>query len=217
MNESRPIAHVRFDENNQPIKHWLDDHLRDVATLAEEFAEHFGADWARVAGRWHDLGKFNPEFQEYIRDKTGYERENAHVEKVGRVDHSTAGASYAADKLGVTGRILAYLIAGHHAGLPDWHQELGSGGALKKRLEDKTHLQKAMAVSIPVDILASQRCSPLLLHAKPRTLPCGCGCCFLRWSMQIFWIPNASWMKPNSISVGSISRCPVCVKSSMIT
>lgn len=154
MSESRPIAHVRFDENGESIEHWLDDHLRDVASLAAEFAELFGADWACAAGIWHDLGKYNPEFQDYIRDKTGYERENAHIETVGRVDHSTAGASYAVEKLGIAGRILAYLIAGHHAGLPDWHQELGSGGALKKRLENKTHLQKATAVSIPADILA---------------------------------------------------------------
>ncbi|MEZ5450354.1 MAG: CRISPR-associated helicase Cas3', partial [Thiolinea sp.] len=154
------IAHVRFDENGEPIEHWLDDHLRDVAKLAAEFADLFGADWAHTAGIWHDLGKYNPEFQAYIRHKTGYERENAHIETAGRVDHSTAGASYAVEKLGVAGRILAYLIAGHHAGLPDWHQELGSGGALKKRLENKTHLQKATAVSIPADILAAPNLQP---------------------------------------------------------
>jgi len=25
--ESRPIAHVRFDESGKPIEHWLDEHL----------------------------------------------------------------------------------------------------------------------------------------------------------------------------------------------
>lgn len=164
MGDLRPIAHVRFDESGMPIEHWLDEHLHDVAKLASSYAALFGStDWAHVAGIWHDLGKYNPAFQEYIGDKTGYkreERENAHIEKAGRVDHSTAGAIYAVEKLGGVGRILAYLIAGHHAGLPDWHQELGSGGALKKRLEDKTHLQKVTAVSVPADILAVPNLQP---------------------------------------------------------
>jgi CRISPR-associated endonuclease/helicase Cas3 len=84
MKESRPIAHVRFDEHDQPIEHWLDEHLRDVAKLASGYAAPFGSiDWGHVAGIWHDLGKYNPKFQKYIGEKTGYrreERENAHIE-----------------------------------------------------------------------------------------------------------------------------------------
>lgn len=43
---------------------------------------------------------------------------DAHIEtKKGKVDHSTAGAIHAVEKLKIPGRIFSYLIAGHHAGL----------------------------------------------------------------------------------------------------
>jgi hypothetical protein len=42
--------------------------------------------------------------------------------------HSTAGALHAEQRLGRAGRVLSYLIAGHHAGLHDWH------GGLYERL-----------------------------------------------------------------------------------
>ena len=48
MNESRPIAHVRFDENNTPIEHWLDEHLRDVAKLAMQYAEAFQSNSGQI-------------------------------------------------------------------------------------------------------------------------------------------------------------------------
>jgi hypothetical protein len=38
MNEPRPIAHVRFDENNQPIEDGLDEHLRDAASQVNGLA-----------------------------------------------------------------------------------------------------------------------------------------------------------------------------------
>ena len=144
MAQNRPIAHVRFDNNSKSIEHWLDDHLRDVAALASEYAADFqSAEWASVAGIWHDLGKYNPEFQNYIRDKTGYERENAHVESVGKVNHSAAGALYAVEKHKHIGRALAYLIAGHHAGLPDWRKEDADGGSLEEILGQKETFSKS--------------------------------------------------------------------------
>ena len=124
------IAHVKFDENDKPIEHWLEDHLRKVAKLAAKNAQIFNGEyWAELAGRWHDLGKYSDDFQNYIRDQSGYERENAHIENSnmkGRVNHSSAGALFATqqfkEKFGDTlySRIIAYLIAGHHAGLADW-------------------------------------------------------------------------------------------------
>jgi len=35
------------------------------------------------------------------------------------VDHSTAGGLYGVQRFGKAGRLLAYIAAGHHAGLPD--------------------------------------------------------------------------------------------------
>jgi CRISPR-associated endonuclease/helicase Cas3 len=42
-------------------------HLRSVADLAGRFVSAFDAsDLARFLGLWHDPGKFNPKFQEYL-------------------------------------------------------------------------------------------------------------------------------------------------------
>jgi CRISPR-associated endonuclease Cas3-HD len=54
--------------------HDLAGHLRSTAKLARERGEKFKAgDVAALAGLWHDLGKFNPEFQQYLRE--AYEAE----------------------------------------------------------------------------------------------------------------------------------------------
>ena len=153
----RYLAHVR-QHGNAFVPHGLGDHLREVGRRAEAFARAFGSDdWARAAGLWHDLGKYSVEFQRRIKLVSGYDVE-AHLEgSAGRVDHSTAGAQYAIDQFGLHGRILAYLIAGHHAGLPDWHADGSRGRALKGRLDDKSHLERALSQEIPPDILSQPR------------------------------------------------------------
>jgi CRISPR-associated endonuclease/helicase Cas3 len=61
-NVGRYLAHVRQD-GEAFIPHDLDEHLRGVARRAEECARDFsGGDWAKVAGLWHDLGKYSAEF-----------------------------------------------------------------------------------------------------------------------------------------------------------
>lgn len=123
--EMEALAHV--DEAARV--HKLDDHLLAVGNLAADFASTFGAaDWARLAGLWHDLGKYREGFQRYIRQSCD---PDSHIEgKVGGRDktHSAAGALHAmqtfALRFGRSGeiaaRLLAYVIAGHHAGLADW-------------------------------------------------------------------------------------------------
>ncbi len=159
----RPLAHVRQLPDDRWIEHFLDEHLQGVAELAARFAYAFNSqDWARLSGLWHDLGKFRDKFQRYIKSVSGYDAE-AHIEGVpGRVDHSTAGAILAIEKLGTQGRILAYLIAGHHAGLPDWS---GEASSLYQRLEDgkaKGYLQEA---------LHAEPDSGLLDQPSPTTFP----------------------------------------------
>lgn len=109
---------------DRPIENWepLSHHLTAVGNRAAEFAEAFG--WneaARVAGRLHDIGKCSAAFQAYIRG----ERDRGG-------DHSSAGARVALEAYsGVArfvGRMLAFAIAGHHAGLAD-------GLALDERLQ----------------------------------------------------------------------------------
>ena len=159
----RYLAHVRCDDETFAL-HDLDKHLRGVGKLAEEYAQVFGSgDWARVAGVWHDLGKYSAEFQRRIKSVSGYDAE-AHLEgQSGRVDHSTAGAQHAVNQFGVHGRILAYLIAGHHAGLPDWHTSETAGGALKVRLDDSIHLKRTLSQTIPYEILSQPKPTSALL------------------------------------------------------
>ncbi|WP_456380563.1 CRISPR-associated helicase Cas3' [Thiolapillus sp.] len=155
----KAIAHVRLEGDDWQV-HGLQDHLSAVARLAQNHAAVFGsADWGAVAGRWHDLGKYSVEFQQYIRNASGYEPEQAHVETTsGRVDHSTAGAVHADQRWGIHGRVLAYLIAGHHAGLPDWEKlESGTGGSLKERLANKALLKKALAGDVPKNLLGAEQ------------------------------------------------------------
>ncbi len=156
---AEPIAHVRQLESGQWETHLLISHLRHVGALAAELAGFFGAsDWAKAGGRWHDLGKYRPAFQQYIRTASGFEPE-AHMEREGsgRVDHSTAGAIHAVRQWGVHGRVLAYLIAGHHAGLPDWEKlESGTGGSLKERLKQEHLLDEALELA-PDELLHAER------------------------------------------------------------
>lgn len=172
------LAHVRENEDGSHDIHDLADHLRKVAELAGSFAREFGSqDWARLAGLWHDLGKYAAEFQRRIKSLSGYDPE-AHLEgSIGRVDHSTAGALHAVEQFGPYGRILAYLIAGHHAGLPDWHSDVTGGAALNVRLDNKTHLARALSEPIPQEIL---------LQTKPASLPTGGSDSFALWVRMLF-------------------------------
>lgn len=132
-------------------EHPLETHLAGVAALAACFARDFGADWAHLAGLWHDLGKYAPQFQAMIRRESGYDPTEALVP--GPRNHSTAGALHALDKLGEAGRLLAYLIAGHHAGLPDWQGEGHAAAALSQRLPERSHLDALPLERIPAAIL----------------------------------------------------------------
>src|SRR4030042_5737872 len=130
------IAHVKKDEKGEWETHNLTDHLKDTARKAKGFADEFGSgDWAELAGYWHDLGKYLPEWQAYLCRKSGYDPE-AHIENgKGRPNHSTAGAVLSFDiiKTHAIARILAYIIGGHHAGLPDWYPDY-AGGDIQNRL-----------------------------------------------------------------------------------
>lgn len=129
-------AHSHPDYPNDPSK-WqkLQDHLRNVAEKAAAFARPFESqDWAWNAGWLHDLGKADSAFQGYLRrenelDDAGYD--------AGNVNHSSAGAAFGEEQHGkLAGRILSYVTAGHHAGLPDWYASETGNAALSVRLAE---------------------------------------------------------------------------------
>ena len=74
-------------------EHELVDHLTAVAQGAAAAVDTASAPWAHLAGLWHDLGKFRPGFQSYVRQDGEPGRQ--------------------------VGWLLAHLIAAHHAGLYD--------------------------------------------------------------------------------------------------
>ncbi|MGQ9644302.1 MAG: CRISPR-associated helicase Cas3', partial [Ignavibacterium sp.] len=123
------IAHIKKNPDGSWAKpHFLSEHLNSVSKIAGEFASEFGnKDWAELAGYLHDLGKYHPDWQKYIRRETGYYDENAHIENFpGRPNHSTAGAvlPFIKFKNSPAAKLLAYVIGGHHSGLPDWVGQL---------------------------------------------------------------------------------------------
>ncbi len=180
MNTTQPIAHAAKDANGTwRDPHDLAEHLTSVAALAACHARSFGAeDWAHLAGMWHDLGKYRPRFQRYIRLASGFEAD-AHIkgEGYGKAPHSTAGAMLACDRFQVPGRVLAYLIAGHHAGLYDWF------GGLDVRLDStdsRDELNEALAQHPPANILDHGTFTPDL-----RTIPGG-KAGFALWVRMLF-------------------------------
>jgi len=124
----------------RPQTEWqpLETHLRNVAEKAAAFATAFhSADWTYDAGWLHDIGKADDSFQAYLLRENGLDDSEYDNCEAGRVNHSSAGAALAEKRLGrCIGRILAYLTAGHHAGLPDWHTVDTRNAALSVRLEE---------------------------------------------------------------------------------
>jgi len=125
----------------RPEPEWqlLEKHLKNVAEKAREFAEPFGGgEWAYLAGLWHDLGKYSDAFQQYLR--AGTDTDPHRADSAARTDHSTAGAQHAADVIPPVGTFLAYLVAGHHAGLADGRDTSTSNleVRLKKNVEPWT-------------------------------------------------------------------------------
>ena len=126
MSYTEIIAHITENGKVQT----LSEHAEAVAELASGFASEFNnADWAAAAAMWHDLGKAHPLWQKYIRG-----------EGQRTVNHSEAGAQYAYCNMQTRKpleKTISYLIAGHHAGLPDWYA--GSGKSLKSILANNDY------------------------------------------------------------------------------
>lgn len=120
-------AHSAQDElgNLLPYEHWqtLQSHSVNVGERAAEFAWIFGAqEIACQTGKLHDLGKYSEAF-------------NRRLHGGPSVDHATAGAKIAVERWGnAIGKLMAFCIAGHHAGLANGNGEGDNRRTLKQRL-----------------------------------------------------------------------------------
>lgn len=103
----------------------LAEHLIATGQGAMQRAQYFGGEsLAEIAGRLHDLGKYTERFQQRLAGEAP------------RVDHATWGAYIAQERYGPLGTLIAYAIAGHHAGLANG--TLGEArSALRQRLSDE--------------------------------------------------------------------------------
>lgn len=99
------IAHILKEENKVQS---LDEHSKNVAQLANEFASHFNmGEEGYLCGLLHDLGKGSKEFQKYISDTDNHNK----------IDHSTAGAF---ELLKLKHVVSSMCVASHHSGLLDF-------------------------------------------------------------------------------------------------
>ncbi|MCP4371873.1 MAG: CRISPR-associated helicase Cas3' [Deltaproteobacteria bacterium] len=150
--EKELLAHIRKDENDEWLFHYLKEHLEGTATLAEKFAVVFGLNTlADIVGKVHDYGKASQAFQDKIAGKSGYDP-TAHVNL--NVDHATAGAQFLVEKYEKRVAIpLAYVVAGHHGGLPNGKDENYSSLSrrLKKPVEE--YLSRVPSLPLPEKIL----------------------------------------------------------------
>ena len=120
-------AHSAQDKlgNLLPYERWqtLQSHSVNVGEMAAEFARVFGAqEIACQTGQLHDLGKYSEAF-------------NCRLHGGPSVDHATAGAKIAVERWrNVIGKLIAFCIAGHHAGLANGSGEGDNRRTLKQRL-----------------------------------------------------------------------------------
>jgi len=150
------IAHAKLKSDGSfENPHLLTDHLTGTAALSEKFSAIFGLQKIGLSlGLTHDLGKASDAFQERIRLKTGFDIEEARLEgkTVHHVDHSTAGAQLLVKHYGPQlGLLLAYIVAGHHSGLPDGQGVSDSAltKRLKKNIEDYSKLSQWVKEQLP--------------------------------------------------------------------
>lgn len=118
---SKFYAHSTQDTSKQ---NWqaLDEHLANVGRLAAAKASAFGCEaLAEPQGQLHDIGKYTSDFQRRLAGDAIH------------VDHATRGAMIMVERYGPAGYLLAYGIAGHHAGLANGASH-GERTSLRDRL-----------------------------------------------------------------------------------
>lgn len=140
------IAHIKentgqivdkSDLLNENSIQTVQKHLEGTAELAEKFAIPELETLLNNCGLLHDIGKYQSDFQARIRGS-----------KI-RVDHSTSGAIEAGNLFqSPAALIMQYIIAGHHAGIPD-------GGTMDR--SDERSLLARIHAELPKSVTAYKK------------------------------------------------------------
>lgn len=152
--------------SDDAVEKWesLDAHLQRVGGRAGDFASKLdGADWGRALGLLHDIGKAKPGFQDYILS----------LGKKPSVPHASEGAAFAMRHYGRAcprpfdapiGRMLAFCIAGHHAGLANGSSNGGGLTPLNDRIDGA---EDVSAWHRPVNLPVFEKAPRPLLLKEP--------------------------------------------------
>jgi CRISPR-associated endonuclease/helicase Cas3 len=127
------ISRPPHDDRFQTVK----DHLIETGAIAVRNLQTLGRihpkiiPLAEIAGKWHDLGKLDPDWQKYIRGDADRRKSPGHAE------HGAALA-FAHQLYPV-----AFAIFGHHAGLHNLHGE----DSLREKLKDSDRWKKIQLIA----------------------------------------------------------------------
>jgi CRISPR-associated endonuclease/helicase Cas3 len=137
---SKPNFVAHTPPLNDPDRwHGLKEHLTDVAKGTAGFAAKLGAgQLGHYAGLWHDLGKYNLEFQKYLKDCAQGDQQAKSVA------HAVHGAILAAELIPP----IALLIYGHHGGLPQKVQGIDRISNAEHQLTYQSILEQAKTEGI---------------------------------------------------------------------
>ncbi|WP_457576783.1 CRISPR-associated helicase Cas3' [Desulfomarina sp.] len=138
-----------------PVEKWqpLEEHLENVAVRASASARFFRSDaWVFVAGKNHDIGKGTLSWQAWLRRENRVEDEYDDFYQ-GHPNHAAIGAQLLFKQSTQAGKLLAYCIAGHHGGLPNWSsgQRSGLGEKLSEQMVkiDFPHVPEEFPTDLP--------------------------------------------------------------------
>jgi CRISPR-associated endonuclease/helicase Cas3 len=168
------------------------EHLEGVALRAEEFADEFGSgEWGYALGLLHDLGKARPEWQAYLRAKSGYDADGVRPDlEAEQVNHAGAVAKLLIQQCdSPISRVLGYILASHHTGLLN-------GRATQ------AHIFEADTDGIPAEY--QRRLEPTLPWAKPWDVQPDLDLSL--WMRMLFsclvdadWLDTESYMHPDRV------------------
>ena len=144
------IAHISEDGKRiQTVK----EHSENVAKLCSDFSIDELKDISYNIGLLHDIGKYQKSFQKRISG------ENI------KIEHSICGAKDSMDEFDNNKiiELMAYVIAGHHSGIPDYGTKIDTendgtlSGRLKRTTEDYNEYKNELALkSIDIDSILNK-------------------------------------------------------------